>query len=365
MKRAEVAGLLELLKIPGLGSQKARLLVTKFPKPQEIFHLSTTEICSVPGIDIKTARSIHRYKTEYFGEKEIERSEKIGISINTFWDDNFPYFLKKIFNPPVLLYTMGVSLKKEEDCMAIVGTRNPTAYGKTVTKNFSAEFVKNKFTIISGLARGIDTISHKETVKLSGKTIAVLGSGIDVIYPSENKKLAESILENGTIISEFPLGTKPDGGNFPKRNRIISGMSHGVLVVEAGHKSGAILTALNAVDQNRDVFVIPGRITDSKSKGCNRLIKHGAMLVDSIKEIIQTVQPKLFNPQISVQTQMNISLTKSDRAIMNHLSSDPIHIDELSEKTNVSVTHLLTKMLDLELRGVVQQLTGKQFISNL
>lgn len=363
MNKTEITGLINVLNVPGLGSQKARQLVTKFPSPKDIFNAPTKDLCSVPGIKIKTANAIHGYSDFDFGKKEVEKSENFKITFSTFWDDTYPFLLKKIFDPPALLYIKGNPLISREDSVAVVGTRSPTPYGRSVTKKFTEYLVNKGLTIISGLARGIDTNAHKTTLKLGGRTIAVLGSGIDVIYPSENKNVADSIIESGTIISEFPFGKKPEAGNFPKRNRIISGLSHGVLVVEAGNKSGAILTALNAVDQNRDVFVIPGRISDTKSTGCNRLIKHGGMLVDSGNEIFTTIQPKLFNPTESRQTELAIKLTKPERSLISLLSSDPVHIDELSEKANISVTHLLTQLLNLELKGVVHQLSGKQFIS--
>ena len=185
----------------------------------------------------------------------------------TYWDDAFPLLLKKIYDAPVLLYIKGQPLKEKEDCVAIVGTRRFTPYGKSAAQTIAKDLASRNISVVSGLARGIDTIAHKIAVQTGVRTLAVLGSGLAVIYPGENRRLAEDICQKGTLISEFPLGTQPDRGNSPRRNRIISGLSHATVVAKAGNRSGAILTALNTVDQNWDVFAVPGRINDLQSVG--------------------------------------------------------------------------------------------------
>jgi|TARA_Y100000310_G_scaffold83358_2_gene80046 DNA processing protein len=327
----------------------------------DIFSLSSEEICSVPGINLKIAKAIHTYSDPDFGKQELDRSQKVGASITTFWDDDYPQLLKKIYDPPAVLFVKGQPLAKEMDCLGVVGTRNITAYGKKITNSIVSELVSFDLTIVSGLARGVDSFAHRKTLNSEGVTLAVLGNGIDFIYPAENKKLAELICENGTVISEFSIGTQPDAGNFPQRNRIISGLCHGTIVVEAGNRSGAILTALNAIDQNREVFAVPGRLTDKMSVGCNRLIRNGAIPVDSGTQVLDHIKHQLFSPRHSVQQKMKLHLSREEHALVDLLEDDPKHIDDIVSLGNLEMTHALTMLLKLELKGAVVQLSGKQF----
>ena len=280
----------------------------------------------------------------------------------TYWDDDYPLLLKKIYDAPVLLYIKGEPLKEKEDYVAIVGTRRFTPYGKSATQTIAKDLASRNIAVVSGLARGIDTIAHKTAVQTGGRTLAVLGSGLDVIYPGENRRLAEDIFQKGTLISEFPLGTQPDRGNFPRRNRIISGLSHATVVAEAGNRSGVILTALNAVDQNRDVFAVPGRINDPQSVGANRLIRNGATPVSSGAEIIRDINPRLFHPLQPVKKSISIKLTDQEQLILEVLGQDPVHIDALAQSVDMDITSLLEFLLILELKNAVQQIGGKQFV---
>ncbi|MEE9573516.1 MAG: DNA-processing protein DprA [Candidatus Neomarinimicrobiota bacterium] len=257
MKIDQLAAILNLLNVPKIDPQKVRNLVSKFNIPESIFSLTEQELCGVEGIDQKSAKAIRSFNDFDIGKKLAGKTISYGITIYTLWDKEYPQLLKKIYDPPVLLYSIGRPLNAKEDTVAIVGTRSATQYGKRVTMKLATELSSKNIVIVSGLARGIDTIAHTATVQNKQRTIAVLGNGLDIIYPSENRKLFENILEKGTIVSEFPIGTKPEASNFPKRNRIISGLCHATVVVEAGNKSGAILTALNAVDQNRETFAVP------------------------------------------------------------------------------------------------------------
>jgi len=361
MKSEFIIQLLNLTKVKGLGPQRVRSIVSYFPKETDIFSLPKSELCQAPGIDLKSASAIHQYNPDGFGEQELNRCEKIKVDITTFWDEDFPVLLKKIYDPPVLLYTKGKQLQKEIDGIGVVGTRNITPYGRKMTKNIVSELVSFNLTVISGLARGVDSVAHKETVARGGQTIAVLGNGIDFVYPAENKAWAASICEHGTIVSEFAIGTNPDAGNFPQRNRIISGLSHGTIVIEAGNRSGAILTALNAIDQNREVFAMPGRLTDKMSIGCNRLIRNGAIPVENGKQILDHIQAQLFSPKEPVQQQIKLNLTKAEHAMVKLLEENPMHIDDIVSGSNLDVTTALTLLLKLELKGAVVQLSGKQF----
>jgi DNA processing protein len=237
----------------------------------------------------------------------------------------------------------------------------PSTYGKTVTEKLTMQLVENGLDIVSGMARGVDTVAHTAAIKRGGKTYAVLGCGVDVIYPSENRKLYEQIVENGAVISEYFLGAKPDAVNFPRRNRIISGMSLGVLVVEAGKKSGALITAEFALEQNREVFAVPGQITNHRSIGSNKLIQQGAKLVQSVEDILEEISPKLRSQRI-LEKPLPPDLSEADRLLLSKLSTEPRHIDQLVLELDQSPAVLLGQLLRLELAGLVKQLTGKMFI---
>jgi DNA processing protein len=358
---SEIIALINLLNVPQLGPHRVRLLLSVFGTAEKVFTLSREELCSVEGIDIKLANAIRSYQDFEIGEREVVAAREKQVKVISFWDPEYPFLLKKIYDPPVLLYVKG-QLRDQEDCVAVVGTRAATTYGRSVTRQLVKGLVEKGITIVSGLARGIDTEAHRETIRSGGRTLAILGSGIDVIYPAENRNLAREIMEHGALISEFPMGAKPDAGNFPQRNRIISGLSHGTVVVEAGNRSGAILTALNAVDQNREVFAVPGRITDRQSQGCIRLIRNGAIPVQHADQILQHLGHRLFKPLSPRQQTLELRLSKEQSLVVKYLSHDPIHIDDLAHKSGMEITRLLTLLLELELIGVVQQLSGKQFV---
>jgi len=354
--------IINMLAVPKMGRRRTRQLMAHFGPEVNPFDLSVKELCAVKGISKDIARSIKSYSRFELGEAEVEAACQKKITLITCWNKHYPVLLKKIYDPPILLYCTGQPLQAREDTIAIVGTRRYTAYGKSVTQSITRDLNLAGLTIVSGLARGIDTIAHQETVRNGCRTIAVLGTGLDVLYPPENRQLASQICERGTIITEFPLSTGPERGNFPQRNRIIAGLAHAVLVSEAGHRSGAMLTALDAVDQNRDVFAIPGRVVDKQSVGTNRLIRNGAVPVATGEEIIQAINPKLFNPLQRVQKKLSVELSEAEQKIMENLGSDPVHIDQLANQMEMEITSLLQQLLSLELKNAVQQVGGKQFV---
>lgn len=364
MNIKKLINIINLLNVPKIGPQKVLALISKYKNVENYFNISERELCSIDGLEQKSVKAIKSYTDFDFGKRIVDHSNTLGIKIITFWDDNYPELLKRIYDPPVLIFTKGKDLSSNEDTVAIVGTRSATQYGRRVAQELARDLSNNKISIVSGLARGIDTVAHSSTVSNNMRTIAVLGSGIDVIYPSENKKLAEKIIEDGTLVSEFPIGVKPEAGNFPRRNRIISGLSHATIVIEAGNKSGAILTALNAIDQNREVFAVPGRIDDKQSLGCNRLIKNGAIPVKNGSDVINQIKSRLFNPIDVQQESINFDLSDEERKIYDLLANDPIHIDSLQEISGRSITHLLNILLSLELKGAIVQIVGKQFVKN-
>ena len=260
MKQEELSALLRLQQAAGIGSARMRALVSHLRTPQGVVSASLAELCRVPGIDRALAENILRDESADFVHNQLQALTQEHAHVLTFWDHDYPALLKKIQDPPILLFGKGKLQAHDQNAMAIVGTRAPTQYGKMVTERMAMELAGHGFTIVSGLARGVDTIAHRTVLKHGGRTVAILGSGLDVFYPPENQGLFREICAAGAVLTEYPFGTKPDAVNFPRRNRIISGMALGVLIIEAGLESGAMITANLALDQNREVFAIPGSI---------------------------------------------------------------------------------------------------------
>ncbi|MCX6152461.1 MAG: DNA-processing protein DprA [Ignavibacteriales bacterium] len=356
-----------LLSVEGIGPLKLRNLLSKFKSLEKILNSSTTSLIQAEGIDKILATRISnirltKNKLQINLEKEYDQLLKIGGSVLTVWDTEYPELLKKIYDPPLILYIKGKYSEFDKFALSIVGTRTPTAYGKNQAERFSSEFAKQNIPIVSGLARGIDSIAHKSTLRINGRTIAILGTGLDVIYPPENKKLFDEISEKGLIISEYPLGTKPDAQNFPKRNRIISGLTLGTLVIETALNGGAMQTASFALDQNREVFAIPGNIDVKQSEGTNLLIQKGeAKLVLNPEDILQELELKL-KPVIGKNIpKPSIELSIFEDKIISNLTNTPIQIDKISELTSMSTSDCLVHLLSLEFKGLVTQLPGKMF----
>ncbi|MFZ1082306.1 MAG: DNA-processing protein DprA [Candidatus Kryptoniota bacterium] len=360
----DVRSLLSLSMVPGIGPARLRALVNHFGDPESVLAANERELASTDGIDRNLAKKI---RMERNFEKEVQvqlsRLNKSEAKLVTFWDKEFPEHLKKIYDPPVMLFVRGELSNSGKYSVAVVGTRNPTTYGKHIAEKFAAELSEQGIMVVSGLARGIDTIAHATTVRSGGRTIAVLGSGVDVIYPSENRRLAEQILMSGAIVSEYYMGAKPDAVNFPRRNRIISGISLGTIIIETDENGGAMITASTALDQNREVFAVPGNVFEKKSRGTNRLIKEGrAKLVEDISDVVEELRYKLkpiLKDKQKVQSKVQLSIF--EQKIFDVLTDEPIHIDALAEKCAMTTSDLLVQLLGLELKGVVKQLPGKCF----
>ncbi len=365
--KINIHDLLHLASIPGIGTNRLRNLVSHFTTPANVLHANAKELIRVEGIDKKLASLIAHYQPDNgFVDDQLSRLNKINGKIVTVWDEQYPDLLKKIYDPPALLFVRGSIQKEDRYAVAIVGTRHPTPYGKISAERFAQELTAKGICIISGLARGIDTAAHTSALKSGGRTIAVIGSSIDHIYPAENKKLVEQIEENGNgaIVSEFYMGTKPDPGNFPRRNRIISGMSLGTLIVESELGGGAMITATTTLDQNRELFCIPGNIGEKKSTGTNSLIKNGqAKLVQSIEDIFDeleiSLRPILKNPMGKPELP---NLTIFEQKIFDLLTETPMHIDVISEQSMYTPSDTLVTLLSLEFKSLAKQLPGKYFI---
>ncbi len=354
--------LLYLLTIPNIGPGRIRRLFSVFHSVAEVQRAPIRQLLSIPGFDHKLVQYIRQGGDARVVEQQLKRFQELAVNHRTIWDAQYPAPLKQIPDAPVVLFYKGQWPNRWPPAIAVVGTRNPSAYGRTITERLVRELVQAGVAIVSGFARGIDTIAHTIALREGGFTVAVLGNGLDRIYPPENRRLYEKIAHKGLLLTEFLLGTGPDAVNFPRRNRIISGLCQGVLVVEAGLKSGAIITAEYALQHNREVFAIPGPITAPRSAGTNRLIQQGAKLVQSVQDILDELPP--LTPSITPPPQRDIShLSPRFQSILNTLSfEEPRHIDQLVLKLNASPATLLADLLQLELQGLVKQLSGKLFI---
>ncbi len=360
MNETELLHLLRLYSIPGIGSARLRNLLNIFGTPQHVFSAPLQRLIDVPGIERSTALKIKAGVSESYVQKQMRYLSENHIHTIAARDPDYPALLQKIFDPPSVLFVSGSFIPGDEQALAVVGTREPTSYGRFTTEWLTRELVRNNFTIISGLARGVDTIAHQTALKYGGRTIAVLASGMDIIYPPENKKLAAQITKSGAIVSEYSLGTIPDPGNFPRRNRIVSGLSLGVLISEAGNKSGAIRTAYEALEQNREVFALPGPVNSRQSMGTNRLIKEGAKLIQDPEDILMELDARIKSKAKS-RERLPV-LDEKEKKIYDLLNEEPVHIDQLAKTCQRSTAEILSVLLTLELLGIIKQLSGKMFI---
>lgn len=359
--------------LDNLGAQRIRLLLQAVEHPQLIFRLERHELKSIRGIGPKTADEVLGFTDWDEVDRILEKTERIGAQIMTYWDDDYPNLLREIYDPPLMLWIKGERSVLDTDAISIVGTRRVGNYGKKMAQKFAKELVDQNLTIISGLAYGTDGAAHKATVDAGGKTVAVLGSGIDWIYPSDHKGLAKEIVDTGgAVISEFPLGTAPEMGNFPVRNRIVSGMSLGTLVVASGLEGGSMITAKSALDQNREVFVVPHPVGHPNAIGCNSLIKRGmGKLVQNVDDILTEIEVHLQEQKVetgseeSVKPSQNkwesMKLDKLSTNICEALADQSLHIDHLAERLEVETHKLMPKLLELEMQGAIQQTAGKNF----
>ena len=357
-----------LKSVPGIGNHLFKRLIDRFHLPEAVFQASRHELLEIEGISQRQADAILNYEAPGSIKTELEQADQKGFEIITQADSAYPPLLKEIPDPPPFLYVSG-SLDGSSKNIAVVGSRNPTAYGISATQNLCADLTAHGITIVSGMAVGIDTAAHRGALAGRGNTIAVLGSGFNKIYPSQNRSLFKRISEEGAVISEFALNTEPEAHHFPIRNRIISGMSMGTIVVEATRRSGSLITARLAADQNREVFAVPGSIQSFKSTGTHALIKQGAKLVENAQDVIEELgaymdmeTPVLRQDGLPSHTERKPpSLSPEEQPVYDSLSPYPEHIDTLIRRTHIESGKLLSLLLQLELKGIVQQLPGKYF----
>jgi len=351
--------------IPALGYKRVTDMLKVFKEPQDIFKASSDKLKRFPGIGKEIANSIKEWREDKLNE-EIKNIKKFNVKVVTFEEKDYPPNLKILYDPPLVLYIRGEIREEDRLGIGIVGARYGSLYGLTIAEKFAKQLSAREFTIISGLARGIDSASHRGALKAGGRTIGVLGSGVDVIYPPENKKLADEIIGSGAIISEFPMGTIPDSANFPKRNRIISGLSLGVVVVEAAKRSGSLITALFALEQGRLVFAVPGRADSAKSEGTHNLIKEGAILVQGVEDIIKEIEPMLGGFKLEEKLPRepglkNLKLPENEAKVLRFISKEGVHIDELIQKSHLPPGTVNASLLKLQLRSIIKECPGKVY----
>ncbi len=354
---------LALSLIPGIGSTLMRRLLDRFKTPEAVFHAPRKELLKIEGLGERVAEEIRKGPLEKVAQRELYLLRELGGRIVTLKDEEYPKRLRDIYDPPALLYMRG-ELKKEDDfAVAIVGSRKATPYGRWFTEKVSQDLARYGVTIVSGMARGIDSLAHWGAIAGRGRTIAVLGCGVDVIYPSENRNLFAKIIDHGAILSEFPMGSPPEGGHFPRRNRIISGLSIGVVVVQASEKSGSLITANYALEQGREVFAVPGNVGTESSRGTHRLIKEGAKLVESSEDILEEILPQWKRegegiPKIEAPKP---DLTQEERVLYELLGETPLHIDVMIRESRFDPGKVSSLLLNLEFKGLVSQWPGKCF----
>jgi DNA processing protein len=356
-----------LLEVEGIGPGKLRNLLARFRTTGKVLSADYKSLIGVEGISTNLAGRIQRINKRYdefyiLLKTELDRLSRLNASVVTVWDNEYPSVLKKIYDPPLMLYTIGNHNENDIYSIAVVGTRQPTSYGKVQTERIVSDLVQQGITIVSGMARGIDSVAHNRTLRENGRTIAVIGSGLDVVYPPENRKLFDEICEKGMVISEYPLGTQPDAQNFPKRNRIISGLSLGTIVIESGISGGATQTASFALDQGKEVFAVPGNLGVRQSEGTNLLIQKGeAALIRSAEDVLIELELKL-KPVIGKNIpKKNDALNLFEEKIITVISTGPLQIDKIASITQMNTSECLVHLLSLEFKGLVKQLPGKMF----
>ncbi len=363
MKRTDRELLIGLNLIPQLTPKRAKLLFRAFESFQAIWEAPAARFSSIFGSSV-IGEAIASGRSEEAIDEEIAKAEELGIRIVTLVEAEYPSLLREIDDPPLVLYVRGELPIDTSKAIAIIGTRRASRYGNLVAGRFASQLALRGIVIISGLAAGIDSAAHHGALDVGGKTVAVLGSGLDRIYPKRNKALFDRIAAQGTVISEYPLGTKPAKWTFPQRNRIISGLSRGVVVVQAPERSGALITARLALEQGREVFAVPGNITSIVSAGTNRLIKDGAKLVDRIEEILDEFPDlrTIKEPPPARAEEETAGLGERERRVYELIGVEPVHVDDIIARADLSPTEASHVLLLLQLEGLIEEAEGGRYI---
>ena len=357
---------LSLYLIPGLGNTVLKRLIEKLGDPEAVFEADLAELMNVEGLRRDIAKKIMNRSLSTEAEEELRNAEKCHARIIAYTDPSYPVFLREIYNPPILLYAKGREIPLAQTFVGVVGSRNPTHYGRKASETIAFGLASRGAGVVSGLAKGIDSAAHRGCLRGNGFTIAVVGTGIDVVYPASNKELFKQIEANGVIVSEFPIGTHPEPKNFPIRNRIISGLSRGTVVVEATRNSGSLITASLALDQGRDVFAVPGSIDSFKSTGTHFLIKQGAKLIENADDILDefgfagkgTVGRGIPGDTGAPDRDMD----EFEKKVYEIIGDYPMHMDNIVRLGKMEVGKVAGILMKMELEGTVKQLPGKMFV---
>ena len=361
--------------VTGVGSRTAAMLIDRFGSPSACFDASRSDLQSA-GLKRDSVEAIKSRGPREQASRQLEELARMGACVITLADLSYPALLRETYDPPIVLYLKGEFEKAmSQPAIAVVGSRHCSTYGRNVAEMLARELAARGITIISGLARGIDSTAHSGAIDGGGLTVAVMGTGVDAVYPKENKKLADRIVEHGALVTEFPLATPPVPQNFPFRNRVISGLAFGVLIIEGAERSGSLITARMAYEQGREVFAVPGNITSSKSFGPNYLIKDGAKLVQTWRDVVEELPPDLKSSILSSERcetsgqQLSIdevALSEAERKVLASLKDDePTQIDQLISGLSLTSGELMSALLNLEMLDRIKQLPGKCFIKKL
>jgi len=364
----ELIDSLRLSLVPDVGPITRRALLERFGSPGAVFAAAPDELRAVKGVGPKLLGRILAARHEVDPLREIALCREHGIGILTEADEAYPRSLREIHDPPSVLFTRGQLLPGDAVAVAIVGTRHATRYGLAQAERLAAGLAQAGVTIVSGLARGVDAAAHRGALSADGRTIAVLGSGLLRLFPPEHEELARQVAERGAVVSELPPEFEPMGGNFPQRNRIISGLALGVIIVEAPERSGALITARLATEQGRDVFAVPGRVDSRPSRGCHRLLRDGATLVESVDDVLEQlgflVEAAPQEDGTEVRHPAELMLNDVERKLLDAIDSEPTSIDELVSKTGLGVPQVLSTVSVLEMRRLVRRLSGSTVARN-
>jgi len=392
--RADLLNWVALNSVKGVGAVTFRRLVERFGGPAAVLGAGLDELLVVDGVGRATAEAIRDFADYGRAEEELKKAVRGGVDIVTFSDERYPAPLREIHDPPPYLYVKGDLAAQDMASIAIVGSRTATTYGRQVTARMARDLAFRGVTVVSGGARGIDTEAHKAALDAGGRTVCVLGCGMDVAYPPENRGLFSRAVNSGAVVTEFPFGTPPEGQNFPKRNRIISGLSLGVIVVEAAGDSGSLITASCALDQGREVYAVPGSVASPMSRGTNDLIKRGAKLVEDASDVLADLFPHLKGCLDRLKGGEDCEggesgvggeggevdggcrpgepgawsgpeLGEDEKALYDRIGLDPLHVDELASISGIPASRALSVLLGLELKGAVRQLAGMRFVRYL
>ncbi len=345
--------------VPQIGPARFRALLDHFGTLEAAWQADSREL-QASGLDRRSLANLLAARRALDLDRELERIERAGVTVLTWEDEAYPSRLREVSTPPPVLYLRGSLLPDDEWAVAVVGTRHPSAYGLEMARDLAGGLARNHVTVVSGLARGIDSEAHHAALAAGGRTIAVLGSGLDRVYPPENVGLARQIVTSGAVMSEYPFGTKPEAGNFPARNRVISGLSLGTLVVEAGETSGALITVHYALEQGRETFAVPGTALSRRSVGTNRLLQAGeAKLVLTVQDILEELNLTMLAQQAEVRE--IVPENDVEARLLAHLSSEPTHIDDLGRQTSLPIAQVSSTLALMELKGIVHRVGAMSY----